>query len=140
VGYAADTALDYRVGKFFGGLDAHVVARTSTNELGLVEQSTALAGRSEKFTLMLEVRRETAGPKEVTSLIDPNSPAMRAQYEAAKERLSSVDVGGIKYRLYGLRGVGAKYSVTEHEWYEANVRRSSLTGKPRFSVQYRQQF
>jgi hypothetical protein len=141
--YAAEQApaFDYRVGKFFGAVDARVLVRTYTNEAGAQEQSTALSGQRDRFAVTLDLHRQPAANREPPyGLVDPNSPAMVARYKAAARERLSVDVGGVKYRLHGLRGVGAKYSVSPNESYEASVRRSSVTGKPRYTVQYRQAF
>jgi hypothetical protein len=139
--HAADPVrpIDEGLGKFFGSLDARVVALNSKNEFGMLERNMAVAGGSERFLLMLDVRRELPEPKAAYGLVDPDAPAMRAQYAAAKERIA-IDVGGVKYRLHGLRGVSARYSAAPGEAYEAQLRRSSLTGKPRFLMEYRRTF
>ena len=96
------------------------LVRSSQNEVGAMEQHATITFTKNNKAVSLEVLALSASAEDSVSMTDPNSPAMRAHWEAARDRIMP-SVGGVKIKPRGgipIRAVALQYGATQAGQYE----------------------
>lgn len=126
VAWAEPNAPPEYLGKFVpNGLAVTPVVRLSRTELGLTEHTAGLTVKSGRGRLSLDLFELPVPVKEPSGVMDPNSPAMRAQYEAAQNYVLP-KVGGVRLRPRGLRALRAQLDLPDGERYQLEIRKTAL--------------